>query len=48
MRAAMGKDAWRLVGHDVWRVNDLSLQTNFLVHMLAVLNLQGLPGFFSH
>jgi hypothetical protein len=44
----MGKDTWGLVGHHIWRVNDLGLQSDLLVDVLAILYLQGFPNFFSH
>jgi hypothetical protein len=48
VRAAVGKDTWGLVRHHIWRVNDLGLQSNFLVDVLAILYLQCFPNFISH
>ena len=48
VRTAMGEHAWGLIGHDIRWVNDLSLQANLLIHMLAILYFQGFPGNFSH
>jgi hypothetical protein len=48
VRAAMSQDACWLVGHDIRWVNHLCLQTHLLIHVLAILNFQGFPGFFGH
>jgi hypothetical protein len=44
----MRQDARWLVGHHIRRINHLRLQTDLLVHMLAVLDLQGFPGLIGH
>jgi hypothetical protein len=46
--AAVGENAPGLVGQVFGRVNDLCLQANLLIHMLAILYFQGFPGFFGH
>jgi hypothetical protein len=46
--AAVGKDAGRLIRHELRWVNDLCLQAYFLVYMLAILYFQGFPGFIGH
>ncbi len=48
MAAAVSQDAPGLVGQVLGRVNDLGLQADLLIHMLAILNFQGFPSFFGH
>jgi hypothetical protein len=48
MAATVSQDAPGLVRQVLGRVNELGLQANLLIHMLAILNFQGFPGFFGH
>jgi len=48
MAAAVRQDTAGLVGHHIGGIGHLRLQANFLVDVLAVLNFEGFPGFFSH
>jgi hypothetical protein len=48
MAAAVSQDAPGLVWQVLRRVNELGLQANLLIHMLAILKFQGFPGFFGH
>ena len=48
MTAAMCQDAGWLVGQVLGWIDHLRLQGYFRVYMLAILDFQGLPGFFGH
>jgi hypothetical protein len=45
---AVGGDARRLVGEPFGWIDYLGFQSNLLIHMVTVLDFDGLPGFLSH
>ena len=46
--ATVGQDAGWLVGQVLRRIDHLRLQGHFRIHMLAILDFEGFPGFFGH
>ncbi len=48
MAAAVGQDAWWLIGHYIGWIYELRLQSDLLVNVRAVLDFQCFPGFFGH
>jgi hypothetical protein len=48
MRTAVRNDPWLLIWQPFSRVDDFGLQSNFTIGVVAVLNFDRLPGFYSH